>query len=70
LSHPPTGVGRDTPADYERFMGFVQEAADLERGAAERATRAVLETLAERLSAGEACDLAEQLATARRGGCR
>jgi uncharacterized protein (DUF2267 family) len=61
LSEPPTGAGRDTQVDYERFIRFVQEAAELGRGAAERATRAVLETLAERLSAGEARDLAEQL---------
>jgi uncharacterized protein (DUF2267 family) len=48
-------------ADYERFIQTVQHAADLGWEPAERATAAVLETLAERLSAGEARDLAEQL---------
>jgi uncharacterized protein (DUF2267 family) len=47
--------------DYERFVTTVQQKAALDRAAAERAARATLETLAERLSRGEARDLAEQL---------
>jgi uncharacterized protein (DUF2267 family) len=49
------------PIDHEGFIGIVEEAAGLDRAAAECATRAVLQTLAERLSAGEARDLAERL---------
>jgi uncharacterized protein (DUF2267 family) len=46
---------------YERFVSTVELKAKLSRPDAERATRAVLETLAERLSSGEARDLAGQL---------
>jgi uncharacterized protein (DUF2267 family) len=46
---------------YERFVSTVEHKARLSRPAAERAARAVLETLAERLSPGEARDLAGQL---------
>lgn len=47
---------------HDEFIGQVQHRAHLSsRGAAERATRAVLETLAERLDGGEAKDLAAQL---------
>jgi uncharacterized protein (DUF2267 family) len=61
LSRLSTDTDRDTSVDHDRFIGFVQEVTGLERGAAERATSAVLETLAERLSVGKARDLAEQL---------
>jgi len=61
LSGLGSGVGRDVSSDYERFIAFVEEAADLDRQAAQRAVKAVLQTLAARLSAGEARDLAEQL---------
>jgi uncharacterized protein (DUF2267 family) len=47
--------------DYERFITTVEQAADIGRERAERAARATLETLAERISQGEARDLAEQL---------
>jgi uncharacterized protein (DUF2267 family) len=48
--------------DYERFIQIVQrEAGGISAEEAEGATRAALETLAERLSAGQAHDLAEQL---------
>jgi uncharacterized protein (DUF2267 family) len=47
--------------DYERFLTTVQVKARLAREDAERATHATLQTLAERLSAGEARDLAAQL---------
>jgi uncharacterized protein (DUF2267 family) len=47
--------------DYEDFIGVVEQAAGLDRAGAERATEAVLQTLAQRLSAGEARDLAEEL---------
>ncbi len=47
---------------HDEFIGQVQHRARLgSRGAAERATRATLETLAERLVGGEAKDLASQL---------
>lgn len=47
--------------DYERFITAVGSRADLSWEEAERATRSVLETLGERLSAGQTLDLAEQL---------
>jgi uncharacterized protein (DUF2267 family) len=62
LAEPRTGADRDAAVDHERFMAIVQEAAGLDRQSAERATQAVLRTLAERLSAGQARDLAEALA--------
>lgn len=47
---------------YDEFIGHVQLRAGLSsRAEAERATRATLETLAERLVGGEAHDLASQL---------
>ncbi|MBA2441816.1 MAG: DUF2267 domain-containing protein [Rubrobacter sp.] len=47
---------------YEEFVGRVQERAGLgSYGAAEDATRAVLQTLGEYLSGGEGLDLASQL---------
>jgi uncharacterized protein (DUF2267 family) len=47
--------------DYERFIDMVGRFGHLDREGAERATGAVLQTLAERLSRGEARDLLEQL---------
>jgi uncharacterized protein (DUF2267 family) len=46
---------------YERFITTVAQHADLGWEDAERAARATLETLAERLSSGEARDIAEHL---------
>ncbi len=47
---------------HDEFIGQVQYRARLSsRGDAERATRATLETLAERLAGGETNDLASQL---------
>jgi uncharacterized protein (DUF2267 family) len=47
---------------HDQFIGQVQHRAQLSsRGDAERAVRATLETLAERLTGGEAKDLAAQL---------
>jgi uncharacterized protein (DUF2267 family) len=46
--------------DYDRFRCVVQEFAHVDREGAERASRAVLETLAERVAPGEACDLMAQ----------
>jgi uncharacterized protein (DUF2267 family) len=46
---------------YERFITTVAQQADLGWEDAERAARATLETLAERLSSGEARDIAEHL---------
>lgn len=47
--------------DYEEFISIVKQSADLRDEEAERATRAVLETLAERISKAEARDLVAQL---------
>jgi uncharacterized protein (DUF2267 family) len=47
---------------HDEFIGLVQQRAKLpSRGDAERATRATLETLAERISGGLAANLAAQL---------
>jgi uncharacterized protein (DUF2267 family) len=48
-------------AESEQFLAAVAAKAKLPRETAERVTRATLETLAERLSKGQARDLAEQL---------
>jgi uncharacterized protein (DUF2267 family) len=47
--------------DRERFISIVAGATGLDRDGAERATRAVLQTLADHLDRGEARDLADQL---------
>ncbi len=48
--------------NFDEFIGQVQHRARLDsRAHAERATRAVLETLAQRLSGGEPKDVASQL---------
>jgi uncharacterized protein (DUF2267 family) len=52
-----------TSPEHERFIGAVAQKARLSPEAAERAALATLGTLAERLSAGQARDLAEQLPT-------
>jgi uncharacterized protein (DUF2267 family) len=46
---------------YEAFLGAVSQRASIPSSRAERATRATLETLAERLTSGESLDLAAQL---------
>jgi uncharacterized protein (DUF2267 family) len=46
---------------YERFITTVQQKASINREGAERAAQATLQTLAERLSQGQARDLAAQL---------
>jgi uncharacterized protein (DUF2267 family) len=46
---------------YESFLGAVSQRASIPTDTAERATRATLETLADRLTSGEALDLAAQL---------
>lgn len=48
-------------AGYERFIVTVQQKARISWEAAERASRATLQTLAERLSKGQARDIAVQL---------
>jgi uncharacterized protein (DUF2267 family) len=48
--------------DAERFFSLVQRESGLDREAAERAARALLNTLARRLSPGEARDLSQLLA--------
>jgi uncharacterized protein (DUF2267 family) len=53
--------GAEPPVDHRRFIAIVQEAAGLGEQEAERATHAVLQTLAERLSEGQARDLAQAL---------
>jgi uncharacterized protein (DUF2267 family) len=47
--------------DYETFIALVEKSAQASREEAERAVRATLETLAERLSGGEARDVAAEL---------
>jgi uncharacterized protein (DUF2267 family) len=47
--------------DDDRFIEIVAKQADVDRDTAERATRAALETLRDRLSPGEARDVAELL---------
>jgi uncharacterized protein (DUF2267 family) len=47
--------------DYEEFISIVKQWADLRDEEAERAIRVVLQTLAERISTGEARDLVSQL---------
>jgi uncharacterized protein (DUF2267 family) len=47
--------------DEDEFLRIVQQSARISREEAERATRATLQTLADRIAAGEARDLAEQL---------
>jgi uncharacterized protein (DUF2267 family) len=46
---------------FEEFMKTVSERAGLDREQAEKAVRATLNTLAQRLAGGEAKDLASQL---------
>jgi uncharacterized protein (DUF2267 family) len=60
---PKIAAQEETAAEagYEEFLRTVEQGADVGRGEAEQATRAVLETLAERLSKGQARHLAEQL---------
>src|SRR4051794_21194080 len=55
---PPTG---QHAMDETGFLSRVQRDAGLSGPAAERAVRATLETLGERLSSGQARDLAVQL---------
>jgi len=47
--------------DYDRFISAVERGADVGREGGRRAAQATLATLAERLSKGQARDLAEQL---------
>ena len=47
--------------DHDQFVAVVEQVAGVDRQAAERATRATLQTLAERLSREEARDLVEEL---------
>jgi uncharacterized protein (DUF2267 family) len=47
--------------EYDQFLSSVQQQVHLDAEQADRAVRAVLQTLAERLSAGEARDLLEEL---------
>jgi uncharacterized protein (DUF2267 family) len=47
--------------DLDRFVNLVTQAAGIDRAGAERAVQATLATLAQRISAGEARDLAAQL---------
>jgi uncharacterized protein (DUF2267 family) len=50
-----------TPMDENGFLTIVEQLAGIGRERAIQATRATLETLGERIAAGEARDLAEQL---------
>jgi uncharacterized protein (DUF2267 family) len=51
----------DYRMDYEHFVTLVEQDLGVGRERAERAIRATLQTLAERIAAGEARDLAEEL---------
>src|SRR4051794_40565286 len=59
--HPTVSRPAVTSVDYDGFVTTVQQKAGVSRERAERAIQATLETLAERLSAGEARDLPEEL---------
>jgi uncharacterized protein (DUF2267 family) len=52
---------RGGPMQYDEFIETVADRAGLPRGSAESVTHAVLQVLAERISGGEALDLAAQL---------
>jgi uncharacterized protein (DUF2267 family) len=52
----------DLPLTYDEFVTIVEQVAGIGRERAERAIRATLQTLAERIDAGEARDLADELA--------
>ena len=54
-------TNRPMSEEYERFITTVQQKASINREAAERAAQVTLQVLAERLSQGQARDLAEQL---------
>src|SRR5438045_6324256 len=57
-----TSLVKEDKLNYDEFISQVQRRAKLDsREEAERATRATLETLGERLAGGEAKDLAAQL---------
>ncbi|MDQ1666975.1 MAG: hypothetical protein QOH75_3006, partial [Actinomycetota bacterium] len=47
--------------DHEEFFTLVSTAAGIDRAEAEQATRATLQTLAQRLTRGEALDLVSEL---------
>jgi uncharacterized protein (DUF2267 family) len=51
----------DHRMDCEQFVTLVEQDLGIGRGRAERAIRATLQTLAERIAAGKARDLAEEL---------
>ena len=58
----PVGTHQEDKAKYDEFIKQVQGRGHVEsREEAERATRATLQTLAERLAGGEPHDLASQL---------
>jgi len=56
-----TGDSRERAMDYEEFISIVRQAADVQDEEAARATRAVLQTIAERISKAEARGLVAQL---------
>jgi uncharacterized protein (DUF2267 family) len=57
----PAAGERQGRLNYEAFLSRVQERAGLDRGRAEDVTEAVLSTLADRITRGEAEDLAAEL---------
>jgi uncharacterized protein (DUF2267 family) len=57
----PAAGEREGRLSYEAFLSRVQERAGLDRGRAEDVTEAVLSTLADRITRGEAEDLAAEL---------
>lgn len=61
MRFPRPGRGKGPDVDYDSFVGVVERDAGVSREEAERAVQATLRTLAERLTGGEAEDVADQL---------
>jgi uncharacterized protein (DUF2267 family) len=58
---PPATASSEAQVSYEEFLSRVQQRTGLDRAATETLTQATLATLAERITRGEADDLAAQL---------
>jgi uncharacterized protein (DUF2267 family) len=62
-NQPPIDLSYPEGWRYERFIVTIQQKAGISWAEAERAARATLQTLGERISRGQARDLAEELPT-------
>jgi uncharacterized protein (DUF2267 family) len=60
-STPPATASSEAQVSYEEFLSRVQQRTGLDREATETLTQATLATLADRITRGEAGDLAAQL---------